>query len=100
MRILLAPSGKTVVHKVLVLANGRASQMADEVDTSSELSKLAKLNGDFRKNYGTFIGAFLYLRTISAGRRSPWFWAGLVSFACSAALTWLGRHGSISLNSP
>lgn len=74
--------------------------MADEVDTSSELSKLAKLNGDFRKNYGTFIGAFLYLRTMSAARRNPWFWAGIASFACSAALTWLGRHGWMSLTSP
>jgi hypothetical protein len=27
----------------------------------SKLSKIAKLNGDFRKNYGTLLGAFLYL---------------------------------------
>ncbi|MCK1268450.1 MULTISPECIES: hypothetical protein [unclassified Bradyrhizobium] len=26
--------------------------MANEVDTSSELFKIAKLNGDFRRNYG------------------------------------------------
>ncbi|MDI2077387.1 MULTISPECIES: hypothetical protein [Bradyrhizobium] len=29
-------------------------------DTSSELSKIAKLNGDFRRNYGKLLGAFLY----------------------------------------
>lgn len=74
--------------------------MADEVDTSSELSKIAKLNGDFRKNYGTYLGAFLYLRSISAARGRPWLWAGPVSFAFSAALTWLGRHGWISPTSP
>jgi len=87
------PSGKTVVHKVLVLADTGASPMANDVDTSSELSKIAKLNGDFRRNYGTFIGAILYLRTVSAARRSPWLWAGVISIAFSAVLSWLGRHG-------
>ena len=74
--------------------------MADDRDTSSELSKIAKLNGDFRRNYGTFIGAMLYLRTVSAARRSPWLWAGLASFACSAALTWLdlANFALIALN--
>lgn len=37
--------------------------MAEEVQASSELSKIAKLNGDFRKNYGALLGAFLYLRS-------------------------------------
>lgn len=41
--------------------------MANDVDTASELSKIAKLNGDFRRNYGTLIGAILYLRE----RRPP-----------------------------
>ena len=67
--------------------------MADELEASSELSKIAKLNGDFRKNYGTLLGAFLYLRSISAARGRSWFWAGLVSVAFSAGLTWLTRHG-------
>ena len=60
---------------------------------SSELVEISKLNGDFRKNYGKVIGAFLYLRSVSAARGRPWFWAGLVSFACSLALAWLVRHG-------
>lgn len=97
---MFAPSGKTVVHKVLVLANEGASPVANDLDASSELSKIAKLNGHFRRNYGTFIGAILYLRTVGAARRSPWLWAGLASFACSAALTWLRRHGWISPSSP
>jgi hypothetical protein len=67
--------------------------MPDEAESSSELSKIAKLNGDFRKNYGTLLGAFLYLRSISAARGRSWLWGGLFSFACSAALAWLGKHG-------
>lgn len=67
--------------------------MADEVEVSSELSKIAKLNGDFRRNYGPLLGALLYLRSISAVRGHPWLWAGLFSAACSAALEWLVRHG-------
>lgn len=62
-------------------------------DTSSELSKIAKLNGDFRRNYGTFLGAFLYLRSISAARGRSWFWAGLISVICTAAVSWLEKHG-------
>ncbi len=42
--------------------------MADEVETSCDLSKIAKLNGGFRRNYGTLLWAFLYLRSISAAR--------------------------------
>ncbi|UPT90413.1 hypothetical protein HAP41_0000016650 [Bradyrhizobium barranii subsp. apii] len=94
VEFLLDLSGKTVVHKMLDLNLVRgASTMAGVVETSSELSKIAKLNGDFRKNYGTLLGAFLYLRSISAARGRPWFCAGLLSLACSAVLAWLGKHG-------
>jgi hypothetical protein len=65
--------------------------MSDEVERSCELSKIAKLNGDFRKNYGLIIGAFLYLRSIDAARGRSLFWASLISIACSAAVAWLGR---------
>lgn len=67
--------------------------MTDEVELSSELSTIAKLNGNFRRNYGLLLSAFLYLRSISAARGHSWFWAGLFSVACSAALQWLGKHG-------
>lgn len=59
----------------------------------SELVEISKLNGDFRRNYGKLIGAYLYLRSVSAARGRSWFWTGLISFACSAALAWLARHG-------
>lgn len=67
--------------------------MQDEVETHSDLSVIAKLNGDFRRNYGTPLGAFLYLRSISAARGRSWFWAGLLSVACSSVLAWLEKHG-------
>jgi hypothetical protein len=70
-----------------------AGIVADGYETSSDLSKIAKLNGDFRRNYGTLLGAFLYLRSISAARGRSWFWAGLVSLICSAAMAWLGKNG-------
>ena len=66
--------------------------MADEIECS-DLSRIAKLNGDFKRNYGPLLGAFLYLRSISAARGRSAFWVGLFSVACSAALAWLGKQG-------
>lgn len=65
--------------------------MAEELQTSSELSKIAKLNGDFRRNYGTLLGAFLYLRSIAAvgGRSNCWIAAILA--AATAGLAWLEK---------
>jgi hypothetical protein len=34
----------------------------------SELVEISKLNGEFKRNYGKLIGAYLYLRSISAAR--------------------------------
>lgn len=67
--------------------------MSEQVEQSCDLAKIAKLNGDFRRNYGALLGAFLYLRSISAARGRSWFWAGLISMACSAALAWVGKYG-------
>jgi hypothetical protein len=39
----------------------------------SELVEISKLNGDFKKNYGMLIGAYLYLRSISAARGRSFF---------------------------
>ncbi|QHP70013.1 hypothetical protein EI171_23590 [Bradyrhizobium sp. LCT2] len=66
--------------------------MADEVEVSSELSKIAKLNGDFRRNYGTFLGAILYLRSISAARKAS-HWGGLIVAFATAILTWVVKYG-------
>lgn len=67
--------------------------MAEEFPASSELSKIAKLNGDFRRNYGTLLGAFLYLRSISAAGGRSWLLGGLFSLLGSAVLGWLSRRG-------
>jgi hypothetical protein len=72
--------------------------MSEQFDTSSELVEISKLNGSFRKNYGKFIGAYLYLRSIHAVRGPSFLWTGLISIACSAALAWLGKHGLAWLN--
>jgi hypothetical protein len=42
--------------------------MSDREVTHSDLVEIAKHNGDFRKNYGLLVGAFLYLRPINAAR--------------------------------
>ncbi|WP_375304414.1 hypothetical protein WI560_19185 [Bradyrhizobium sp. A11] len=72
--------------------------MADEVE-NSDLSRIAKLNGDFRKNYGPLLGALLYLRSISAARGRSWLWSALASILGSLALRWIGKHGSSWLSS-
>jgi len=48
--------------------------MSDQSVALSALVEIAKHNGDFRKNYGLLVGAFLYLRSINAARpRSLWW---------------------------
>jgi hypothetical protein len=59
----------------------------------SELAETSKLNGDFKKNYGMLVGAYLYLRSISAARGRSSFWTGLISIVWSGALGWLGKYG-------
>ncbi|MHC2626469.1 hypothetical protein ACVIW2_008501 [Bradyrhizobium huanghuaihaiense] len=66
--------------------------MADAREASSELSKIAKLNGDFRRNYGPLLGALLYLRSISAARTTP-HWSGLIVAIPAAILTWAAKYG-------
>ena len=66
--------------------------MSGEAEQSSELSKIAKLNGDFRRNYGKLLGAFLYLRSISAAQGRSSLSAGLIPVVASAAMTWLMKH--------
>ena len=61
-------------------------------DRFSELVEISKLNGDFKRNYGKLIGAFLYLRSISAIRGRSYFGSGLL-FAVSIGLAWLKYHG-------
>jgi hypothetical protein len=52
--------------------------MSDQETANSDLVEVAKLNGDFRKNYGLIVGAFLYLRSVSAARGGSFWWNGLL----------------------
>jgi hypothetical protein len=45
--------------------------------SSSELIEISKLNGDFKRNYGKLMGAYLYLRSVSAARGRSLLWTGL-----------------------
>jgi hypothetical protein len=67
--------------------------VSERIDRSSELVAISKLNGEFKKNYGTLVGAFLYLRSISAARGQSFFWGGLILALVSTVLTWLTKHG-------
>ena len=60
---------------------------------TSELIQIAKLNGDFRKNYGRLIGALLYLRSISAARGRSFLWSGFLAAIISAVTTFFEKHG-------
>jgi hypothetical protein len=61
----------------------------------SELVEISKLNGDFKRNYGKLIGAYLYLRSIGATRGRPLLWSGLLVTLVSAGLSWAERHGFV-----
>jgi hypothetical protein len=65
----------------------------EQTGQSSELVEIAKRNGDFKRNYGLFLGAFLYLRSLSATRGRSFYWIGLMFALLSAALSWVARFG-------
>ena len=58
----------------------------------SELVEISKLNGDFKRNYGKLIGAYLCLRSISAARGRSYVWSDLLATVLSAGFTWLEHH--------
>jgi hypothetical protein len=68
-------------------------------DQSFELVEISKLNGDFRKNYGKLIGAYLYLRSVSAARGRSLFWTGFFFIIVSAGAAWLKQYGLSWLSS-
>lgn len=68
--------------------------MSDRCSANSDLMKVVRLNGDFRRNYGRILGAFLYLRSIRAIRPDPSWWKRLL-FAASWVLALVQRQGWI-----
>jgi hypothetical protein len=65
--------------------------MSDQSETASELVEIAKRNGDFRRNDGTVVGA--YLRSINATRGRSIVWSGLIFATLSGAVVWLKKAG-------
>jgi hypothetical protein len=65
--------------------------MTEPVQPLSDVVEIAKRNGDFRRNYGTVIGAFLYLRSLSAARGRSLTWAGAILGLIALALPWLAK---------
>ena len=65
--------------------------MADYGPLRSDLIEIARRNGDFKRNYGTLLGAFLYLRSLSAACGRPVGWTGLILGLATAALSLAAR---------
>ena len=63
--------------------------MLEQTGQSSDLVEIAKRNGDFRRNYGILLGAFLYLRSLSAARGRS-IWIGL-ALAFVSLLVWMEK---------
>jgi hypothetical protein len=61
----------------------------------SELVEISKLNGSFKRNYGTFIGAYLYLRSVSAARGRSYLWGSFWFALGSVGVTWIEKYGLI-----
>jgi len=72
--------------------------MPERTGRSSDLVEIAKRNGDFKRNYGIFVGAYLYLRSIDVARGRSFFWNGLLFAALSATAAWLEKRGWPWLN--
>ncbi|MDA9508868.1 hypothetical protein XI09_30380 [Bradyrhizobium sp. CCBAU 11386] len=83
-----------MVHKVSGHDQNRKLYMPEHVEMPSDIVAISRLNGDFRRNYGLAIGAFLFLRSLSAARGRSFFWAGLISIATTVVMAWLARRGS------
>lgn len=66
---------------------------------TSDLVEIARRNGDFKRNYGPLLGAFLYLRSLSAARGKSLFWSGTVAAGFCATLHWLAKQGHIRADS-
>jgi hypothetical protein len=67
--------------------------MTERGQQHSDLVEIARRNGDFKRNYGTIIGAFLYLRSLSAARGRSFSWTGLLLGLIAATLPWLSKLG-------
>jgi hypothetical protein len=63
--------------------------VSDQDAKNSNLMEIVKRNGDFRKNYGIAVGAFLYLSSINAARGGISWWKTMLSIAVATTALWL-----------
>ncbi|WP_316170351.1 hypothetical protein [Bradyrhizobium sp. SZCCHNS2017] len=68
--------------------------MTEHTGPKSDLVHISKLNGDFRRNYGPLLGAYLYLRSIDATSQRRVRWLGILSVLGSALAAVLARSGA------
>jgi hypothetical protein len=68
--------------------------MSQRTEPPSDIVEISRINGDFKKNYGTLLGAFLYLRSLSAARGRSFLFVGLAS-ALSIISAWFAKHGLV-----
>jgi hypothetical protein len=59
----------------------------------SDIEYIVKHNGDFRKNYGLFVGAFLYALSLRAASYRAYPWIGALVTALGAGFFWLWKYG-------
>jgi hypothetical protein len=71
---------------------GARPESGPEHRQMSDLVEIAKQNGDFSKNYGRWLGAFLYLRSMNAARNRPVLWRRLITLGTVAAV-WVLKYG-------
>ncbi|CCD95917.1 conserved hypothetical protein [Bradyrhizobium sp. ORS 375] len=67
--------------------------MAEQAGPKSDLVHISKLNGEFRRNYGLLLGAYLYLRSIDAAGQRPVRRFGIFSVLGSALAAVIARYG-------
>ena len=59
----------------------------------SAIVEIARRNGEFKRNYGVVLGAFLYLRSLSAAAGRSFGWLGPICALLATALPWLAKLG-------
>lgn len=65
--------------------------MSRPVKRHSDIVEIARRNGDFKRNWGIFLGAFLYLRSLNAARGRSFGWAGVVVGLFAAGVPWASK---------
>jgi hypothetical protein len=87
IRNFLDSSDKSVLYR----APGTLFRGDLAMSDQSELVAISKLNGDFRRNYGKLLGAYLYLRSIAAARSRPYLLSGFLLAVATTCLAPLGE---------